>query len=242
MSGLSGSERLRLRLKQLEHLRALRKANAFYVRRFLPNPFEQVLSPAGMANREFIFIHVPKTAGTSITKAFEKKALHIPLARYYAVDPERADATLKVAVCRDPAERLHSAFNYHHSSIGVNASADVRWAEETLGQYAGFKEFLEDLQDAKRRRKFMMWPHYRPQIDWLVSEPGGPVSIDLLGRFEELPDFLSTLSHNVGQPISIGHDRKPRMERKSLQLDAGQKALIADMYGADYEYFGYRAY
>lgn len=174
-------EKIRLSLKGFEFKGALPdQARRIAVRNLLPDPFEQVIRVGGYFN-EIIFLHVPKTAGTSFFKHFNRKALHIPLSRYYAANEERANNTPKIAFVRDPAERLHSAYNYLYSQIGANRSLDVRWAEETLSPYPTFQDFLVGLKNKQLRKRILKWTHFRPQSSWIKESPGGGYFRGFLG-------------------------------------------------------------
>lgn len=90
-------------------------------------------------NRKIIFIHIPKTAGTSIEAAFgidmelagaEKHAGPSHMIEIYGRDTW--DEYRKFTVVRNPYDRALSSFAYHagRKHIPVTSSSFVRWLEE----------------------------------------------------------------------------------------------------------------
>jgi hypothetical protein len=213
------------------------------VKRGLPDPFANTIPLEGGKVQDFIFIHVPKTAGTSIATFFRVKAKHIPLSRYYLADPARAAGTFKVAFTRDPLERLHSAFNYLRSSIGENNSLDVRWATQHLAGFPDFPAFIEALGDRRQNRPLLAWRHFLPQTVWLVDRPGGDIQIDFLGKFQTLSEDIVRLSKRLGVGIELEHLRKPRRPRGVIAgLQDHHLAIVQEVYRNDYLQLGYQSY
>lgn len=237
-TSLTLPEKLRLRLKDLEFRSPTLATNRQLVRLVVSgDPFLQSLQ--GSDGKEIIFIHVPKTAGTSIATMLGRKALHIPLSRYYTWNRDRAGAAWKFAVVRDPAERLHSAYNYLYFSIGANESLDVRWSTEVLSRIKSFEDFLDLMFDASFKTRIMRWTHFRPQLHWMRPEPKQEIAIDRVLRFEALDKGIEELSQQLGQTLTLPHLRMPRRERLTKPLSDRHHELIRRLYWEDYEAFGY---
>lgn len=90
---------------------------------FVPQHLKRAILPAFLprrtpfveANRRHraIFIHIPKTAGTSIERALcNGKRKHAPLSRYAAYDAARTAACCKFACVRNPRDRFLSAYSH----------------------------------------------------------------------------------------------------------------------------------
>ena len=244
MRHVSRYEAVRLRLKNGEFSQRLPVLlRRTIVRRGLPDPFANTIPLEGGKVNDFIFIHVPKTAGTSISTFFGVEAKHIPLSRYYLTDPARAAGTLKVAFTRDPLERLHSAFNYLKAQIGANNSLDVRWATQHLARFPDFASFVEALGDRRQNRPLLAWPHFRPQTIWLVDRPGGDIQIDFLGKFQTLSEDITRLSKKLGVGIELEHLRKPAQPRGAITgLEDHHLAIVQEIYRDDYLRLGYQNY
>ena len=233
---LSFQEKVRFRLRGLEHRNlptAVRKA----VVQMLPDPFEGRSSrlPEG---REIVFLHVPKTGGTSLAESLGLRPGHVPATRFAARDLERFQQAFKFAFVRDPVERLYSSFNYLRTAIGLNRSPDVRWAETYLAQYNDFETFVAALQDRTLRNRVMEWPHFRPMHVWLCKPNETVPLVDFLGRFETLADDMATLTNRLGISAELSHTRKPR-EYLDKQISPKMVDFVRDIYQKDVEIFGY---
>jgi hypothetical protein len=127
----------------------------------LPQPYETYLHEKH--NRPIIFIHIPKTAGTSVVALLGFKTGHVPAGRYWASDAERYQRSLKVAFVRNRWERLQSGFHYLTGMPSRNDRAK-RWVQKYLSRYESFEEFILALQDKKTLRTIMMFSILRPQL------------------------------------------------------------------------------
>lgn len=78
-----------------------------------------------------IFIHIPKTAGTSVALTlFGHGSRHVPWFRYQQANPVKYRRYFKFAFVRNPWDRLVSSYFYLQK--GGMSEADVRWAAENL--------------------------------------------------------------------------------------------------------------
>lgn len=236
-SNLTMHERLRLRVKHLEFRSSSIATNRWLARLMSADPFLQALQ--GSDGREIIFIHVPKTAGTSIATMLERKALHVPLSRYYTWNGKRADSAWKFAVVRDPATRLHSAYNYLSASIGANESLDVRWSTEVLSGVESYERFLDLMFNPSFRARIMRWTHFRPQVDWMRRNPKQGIALDRVFRFESLDESVEELGEQMGRNFKLPHLRLPRKKRIPTTLSDRHRELIYRLYRKDYEAFNY---
>lgn len=202
--------------------------------KLLRDPWEQ----AGVAG-DVIFIHIPKTAGTSICDAIGQNALHIPLSRFAAYNPERFAACKKAAFVRNPWSRLSSAFNYLHSAIGLNASADVRWATRHLSEYKDFEQFVLALEREKIRNDILSYIHFRPQFAWLQNPDGDQFDMDFIGRFENLENDVDRLSCLLNKSLTLNHLRKPQRQHQPVAWSDQMVAIVGRIYAQDVAQFDY---
>jgi hypothetical protein len=188
-----------------------------------------------------IFIHVPKTAGTSIARAvLRTRTTHIPAARFHAVNAGKFSRYFKFCVVRNPYDRLYSAYEYLRPHVGKEKVADFVWATQNLAAYDSFEAFVLAMRDHGARRRIMSYTHFRPQHHW-VRLPFGPAcAMDKVGRYETLADDYREITRRLGAEVP----ELPRT-RKSARGDyrdiytAPMKAVVAEMYERDLKLFGY---
>jgi hypothetical protein len=196
-----------------------------------------------------IFVHVPKTGGTSIEDViwpsprteedlwmgfvsvrgnkYQTGGLQHLLARQI-----RQEVGLKIfadyfkfAVVRNPWDRAVSQFCYTrirtdlHELIGMTA-------ETSFSEYLHLIEGHEHVQ-------------WQPQFEFLHDANGSSL-IDFVGRFERLEQDARTIFSRVGVeagtlPHTNASDRQPYRE----YFDASTRRRVERLYGQDIEAFGY---
>lgn len=206
--------------------------------------------------RRFIFLHVPKTAGTSVTSWLStftgwndielggthygeeiqaiygrrfKLHKHSPAAEISRiVGDEIWSAYFKFAVVRDPFDRLVSAYQFYREWDHPGVAA--------VKEMAGFDEFLDsdyfacDLKNTTRPTGL--------QSRFLgVGESFEP---DFVCRFESVERDIAEVAARIGAPTP----KLPRINTSKRTETAGYytprtRALVADLYAADFSAFGY---
>jgi hypothetical protein len=199
------------------------------------NPFHQAA-----AKPDAIFIHVPKTGGTSIATALGLEgAGHIPLSRYYAADPERLGRAFSFAIVRNPWDRLLSAYAYLSKRKQNFQFRDFRWAERYLSQFKDFEAFVLGLKDRRVREAVLDYIHFLPQVHWLTV-PGHPeVRADYVGRFEELDRSFASIADRLEIEAKLPVTRTSNHGAYQDSYTDEMAAVVGDVYGTDAVTFGY---
>mgnify|MGYP001157014909 CR=1 FL=1 len=145
---------------------------------------------------ESIFIHIPKTAGISVSKSIygENKG-HTKLLHYQRYDEERFDRYYKFAFVRNPWDRFVSAFYYLKK--GGRNQQDKSWAAKYLMNGESLNGFIERINGDKNfRRDVLIHQHFEPQINYLKDKSGN-LNIDFIGRFENLNDDFQKIANHL---------------------------------------------
>lgn len=173
---------------------------------------------------EFVFIHIGKTAGTSI-RAHSDKVIsqgHLTAAETKElIGPERYDAAIKFTVIRDPRERFLSACRQ------VRRDPNDKQFQEEVSYY------LSGSYQPPAFRLFL------PQ--WRYLEIDGDISIDKIFRYEEdVPEGVWSWmkEKNIGEL----RDELPH-ENKNVHpipfLDDEAAAFFEQTYREDYQAFSW---
>ncbi|NDC62936.1 MAG: hypothetical protein EBZ59_02885 [Planctomycetia bacterium] len=185
----------------------------------------------------FIFIHVPKTAGTSISSLLAHannpelclaSTKHETAASLISrIGLAAFDSYFSFAIVRHPVERLVSHFAYLKSHP---EQYPEMVAVETLDRYV---EAIDagDMTILRKRERIM------PQHAWVCSDDGSML-VDRVATYERLDADLAGIFRAIG--LSVGP--LPRLNVSTWRKPAPSAAVvdfIESYYSRDYELFGY---
>lgn len=215
----------------------------------------------------FIFIHIPKTAGTSISATLE------PLAGYRAPSlwiklrrrlpgplPPRSDYFSAHAKARDVRDRIGAAvFDGFHSFCFVrNPYAHAfshyghlrRFRHERIARQVRAMDFATYLAWRENGARHRHWHHVERVVfmgdqSAFVTDSGGRVLVSQICHFERLSADMSDISSRLGLPtfdlphkLDSGRVLGPE-DRAAFTPDA--IATINRLYAADFDRFGYQS-
>jgi hypothetical protein len=190
---------------------------------------------------KLVFLHIPKTAGTSIEKALKiqsPECLYVhgrtetspvcPQHMFFSEIVKECPFVQKYTaftVVRNPFDRFVSEFLYYK---------EIVWAEEYYG--LSFDEFVHvavNLPTEKRRHVFD--GHLEPQ--YLYLDYNLPIH---LFKFENLSPLETWLSEKTSMPIKLGHELKNTTRQHYTEYystDTIEK--ISKLYEKDLRFFDY---
>ena len=200
-------------------------------------------------NHRCIFVHIPRTGGTSIEDViwpaertekdlwmgfiskhenkYQTGGLQHLLAGQIRqeVGPDVFSSYFKFAVVRNPWDRAVSQFSYTrirtdlHELIGMTADTS-------------FSEYLNMIES----REHVQW---QPQSDF-VHDIGGAILIDFVARFEQLEKDAQTIFSRLRlEGKSLPHTNASARRPYREYFDASSKRKIERLYGQDIEAFAY---
>lgn len=196
---------------------------------------------------KLIFIHIPKTAGTSIEKAlgikrWDEKILRLkkeqkiggvlyapqhytgPMVKMHTKVLPYWNKYFKFSIVRHPYTRVLSEFWWVHRNKGKNFTFNRKGFDKYLQQY--YKVLDKD--------------HKLSQYDYLYDKDDN-LLVDYVGKFENLESvfvFLKKKFNLTSDNLPLIH--KTRNSLKILNsLTKGQKNFIYKLYHKDFEKFNY---
>jgi len=187
---------------------------------------------------ESIFVHVPRTAGTSIANALfeDGDCGHTPLYAYRAFDEARYRNYFKFAFVRNPFSRLVSAF--HQNRENARNPRKKPWAAQYFSDLDGFIEFVERMGgNSSYRRVVMAHDHFRPQ--WEFVTVGGRVDLDFLGKFEDLEKDFQRISEELGANTSLPKKNSSSHANYEHYYTSKAKNIVEKLYKNDFRKLGY---
>lgn len=186
-------------------------------------------------SKKFVFIHIIKTAGSSIHTALTSYAIknivhgHSPIIRY----PNTVQNYYKFAFVRNPWDRMYSYYNFYKQNYVVTKEAMKN---------VGFSEWLMNPNfDFIFRSNEVVFPskHFC-QLNWLMDKNKN-IMVDFIGRYENLEnDFTEIKSKLDIETKPLGYINKTNhVPYREIYTDE-EKEYVAEIAKEDIEYFKYK--
>ena len=200
-------------------------------------------------HKKFLFVHIFKTAGTSITDSLARfcyrpdstrpsnwmaffstnwtKIHRKPIKKHAtateirdSLDREIFNSVFKFTFVRNPWDWQVSLYHY------ILENPENHGYEETM-KMGSFRNFVF----SREKLSFT-------QTGCLVDESGN-LLVDFVGKFENLDQDFQSICHKVGISASLPHINKSKRTDYQDYYDAETRDLTARLYAEDIERFGY---
>ncbi len=203
-----------------------------------------------------IFIHIPKTGGTSVENAiwgpdwstrttddlwmgavrpgfnkYQSGGLQHLLATQIRteVGQDTFNSYYKFAFVRNPWDKAVSQFHYLKTQPAMRTYMG-------LGRWSSFKAYVRTIAEHHGK-------HVQSYEQWrFILDDDGTQLVDFVGRFENLADDYKTVAHHLQlDSDQLPHDMKSGKRKKPVAeyYDTKTVDLIAQIYARDIEHFGY---
>jgi len=184
---------------------------------------------------KFIFIHIPKTGGLTITRQFQKKIIHKTALEQRKLSPEIWDEYYKFAFVRSPWSYLVSRYffarlKHRKGKRGYRTAVDMKF-DRWVRWFIDIKK--DDLDGYEPK-------YYRPLIEW-VTDKKGNVIVDYVGRTEGFHKHWMKVCKDIGLKAS----RLPRKNTTSHRhystyYTDDLRDAVADYFAPDLKAFKYK--
>ncbi|WP_298942616.1 sulfotransferase family 2 domain-containing protein [uncultured Psychromonas sp.] len=213
-------------------------------------------------SKQFVFVHVPKAAGTSVTNVLAKyttyKDLEIGgthfgesiqpayknrfgLCKHSAASSIRNvigqdtwDNMYKFSIVRNPYDRVISTYKFL-----------LKW----VGTPAPVKEKLESFKDINEYVLSSMWEDsegpdfiFKPQVFWLTDiNDRSKIIVDFIGKLETLDQDLASIQSVIeGDHVDV--DITPQLNKTEGSYKLNERAIekINIVYSRDFTLLGYK--
>lgn len=189
-----------------------------------------------MGNPKCVFIHIPKTAGSTIRNGIFKGEYTGPV---FEVLPEDWNEYFKFAFVRNPYDRMVSAWKMFSTGMG-----NSKWAYKDKPPLEGvsFYDFLKIATDQSidhHKRDTMnsvLRHHTLPQVHpYHCFEYA-----DFIGKFENLENDFKVISEKIGlKNYNINHLNKTKRDTYKSYYDDKTFELVSKEYDEDIKRFDY---
>ena len=179
---------------------------------------------------KFIFIHIPKTGGTTIETFFGGcKKKHQPLCKMYRNLFFPLEEYFQFTFVRNPFDRILSLFFY---LVKDEKRVDADFSSFVKNQVCWKMNESKNVISRSGKRR-----HYCPQIMWFENYKKDNFYI---GRFENFQEDFNIVCDKIGIPQQIlPHENKTKHKHYTEYYDDETRQIVAEKYAKDIEYFNY---
>ena len=201
--------------------------------------------------RRLIFVHVPKTGGTSIIygtgnswelRGANGEFIHSTISDYRSYV---ADGYSTFSVVRNPCDRFLSCYrfsisdrNFWHRKGGVPHSDRVFCSIHDIDEILEALHSQVDPDTGWLRSGDLVHQSWMPQFRYVTD--GGRIVVDRLLRFETLSSDYAVLAHDYGLGgNTLKHMNRSDVPQDFVTLSGKQLDMIHEIYRKDFEILGY---
>lgn len=190
-----------------------------------------------------IFIHIPRTAGSSIEVALQGKdqwvlepdTKHLIASTAKKLYKDYWDEYFKFSFVRNPWARMVSMSRF--SFYGCAIKNNLLCVKGYVDKFSPIE--IDPRTESEKDRSNISVIQDAVYLNILNED------LDFIGRFENLQEDFSIVCDNIGMPrTKLPHHRKskPCIKKKSYTLcyDDKTREVVGSLYKKDIEHFGYK--
>ncbi len=182
-------------------------------------------------HKEFIFIHIPKTAGTSMTKIFGEAFQKHNTAKEVIeiIGKKKWNNAYKFAVVRNPWDKVYSWYKFR---VKLNQS-------KMRSKPISFKDWVAcTYGEPKNPYYYYRAKPFMPHVDWLKNDED-IIDMDRIIRFENLQEDFKLVANELGISHELPHINKTAKTNYRDFYDEPTKKIIDKWFQEDIELFGF---
>ena len=182
-------------------------------------------------NGSYIFIHINKTAGTSVGNAIGLDVKqHLTAKEIISrIGQQQWDCAYKFTFVRNPWDRAVSLYEYRRKKNKTQIAS----------KGIGFIEWVGCVFSDHPDPYFHNNPKsYQPQVEWLKDD-NGRIMIDFAGRFESINRDFERIKVVTGSSANLPHLNASKRTSYQSYYDAETRELVRQWFCEDIDLFGY---
>lgn len=183
--------------------------------------------------KQYIFIHINKTGGSSIEKALgDAQQIHFSayaLKNYLGT--QVFNSKFKFAFVRNPYDRIVSQYHYRLQNNQTNIKDKA----------ISFKDWVRKCYVEQDEEYYNYPAMFQSQVDWLTDRDGKLI-VDFIGKFENFEEDFKHVCYKLNIPYKpLPHARKSSRTKNYLNFyDEETLKIVSDKFTKDFAYFGYQ--
>lgn len=192
-----------------------------------------------MRRNKCIFIHIPKTAGTSIILELNKDKMvprdHATWRDYKRKSPYLFEKYYKFSFVRNPWDRVVSSYHYFKHG-GNQTKHDIEFKNSVIDKYDSFESFVLNYLN-----KDSIWSNrlFWPQWFFLLDDKNN-LQVDFLGKFENIENDISVLEKKLNFKLSLQKTNVSIRKDYKQYFSEETRIKISELYSKDILQFNYQ--
>jgi hypothetical protein len=200
-------------------------------------------------DHKFIFLHIPKTAGTSIEESlyeyhnidFSDDPHHEMLSYYDNMSKEEYDSFFKFTVIRNPFNLLYSTWAYYvkQNEFDIDFNDWVKWRYKE--HYTKYKHLSDNHPAGESNLRITYYMNRHPQTFWLTDHDGNFI-VDHLVCFENLSEDMGEIADKLKlEDFYLPHANKGQTYGSKYLDKYTQESIdiVKEQFKIDLDLFGY---
>ena len=196
---------------------------------------------------KFIFIHIPKNAGTSLSKVLGFGSTNHSTASEVRLRLGRIGyrRMFSFAFVRHPYDRFLSLYNYarmeesyYHSSINPENAINGKHLDFDKLKNASLYECALMLKNNELEHD-LTWNHWQPQSNWIYNMKGR-LLVDFVGKVENIDEDFDFILRKVKKKSKVLLPNINTSNKNKLELDLPTKLILKEYYRVDFRNFKYK--
>ena len=182
-------------------------------------------------NGPFIFIHINKTAGTSIGEAIGLPVKdHLTAKEVIArVGEQEWNRAFKFTLVRNPWDKAVSLYEYRRKKNRTEiASRGISFSDWVAVTYGENKDFF-----------YYNVRAFQPQVEWL-KDSKGKITVDFIGKFESINEDFNHIMRTIGVDAVLPHRNASKRDTYHSYYNDETRKTVARWFHEDIEAFGYK--
>ncbi len=189
------------------------------------------------STHECIFIHIPKTAGTSILRTLIGKSAyrnHTSYHEFQRVDAVKFENYFKFCFVRNPYDRVVSSYVYLIK--GGNKKEDLDFQNFLKENFPTFEKFILEYLD-----KDTIYDHilFKPQYSFIYNYKR-KCHVDYIGRYENIKIDFESICQKLNISCKLpSTNRVKRDDFETFYANNVVREKVYSLYQKDFELFNY---
>ena len=211
----------------MEIVNKIKKSYLNYKQRYHKDPHPIIR----VNNQDVIFVHILKTAGTSVINAVGQEfKLHLPVTEIIRrVGEDDFNNSFTFSFVRNPWDKVYSHYKYNVKTnqhlMKTNPIDFNIWVKKCFGNEKDYFYYHRQIQ-------------FTDQLTWLKNHKG-KIAVDFIGKFENISEDFIIIQKNLKLKEGLPHLNKTQKISYREQYNQESCDIIAKAFKADIDYFNY---